>query len=75
LKDIKQHLIRYIGEPEYVSVKYFFADHDEIVSPHSVAIADAHKTNSTHILTDCGHHYFTDEAKKKIKDVLLTSCT
>lgn len=58
-----------------VSVKYFFADHDEIVSPHSVAIADAHKTNSTHILTDCGHHYFTDEAKKKIKDVLLTSCT
>lgn len=35
-------------------------------------VPDAHKVNSAHILTNCSHHYFTDEAKKKIKDVLLT---
>lgn len=56
-----------------VSVNYFFADHDEIVSPHSIDIANLHKANSIHILTNCGHHYFTDEAKKTIKDVLLSS--
>ncbi len=66
------HSVRQMELPN-VPVKYFFADHDEIVSPHSIDIADAHQANSAHILTNCGHHCFSEEAKKTVKDALLAS--
>ena len=70
-------MIRSVRQMELppVPAKYFFADRDEIVSPHSVAVADTHKAGSVHVLANCGHHYFTEEAKKEIIDALLASYT
>ncbi|MBR0235314.1 MAG: alpha/beta hydrolase [Clostridia bacterium] len=54
----------------YVHAKYFFADRDEIVSPRSASIAKENGADIVHLLPNCGHHYFSAEAKKEIIEAL-----
>jgi len=49
-----------------VPVRFLFSEKDEIVSPSSAAIAAAKGATDIHMLSGCGHQYFTQEARQTV---------
>ena len=49
-----------------VPTHFLFSDRDEIVSPHSAAIAKSNGAHSIRTLSGCGHQYFPQIAKDEI---------
>ena len=66
-------LIRRVRKMEFPSAPayYFFSCRDEIVSPGSAVIAKEYAADRVHFLENCGHQYFTEEAKQEIINTLL----
>ncbi len=54
-----------------IPARFIFSDRDEIVSPRSAAIAKSNNAYSIRTLSNCGHQYFTKDAKDEIVRVFF----